>query len=99
MASAAGAAVIRQHAALTRTTLLPELQLHLVTPASSLWAATADELQVLSARAGVDVTEPFGLFAWPGGQVRVVLVCRVPRCAICTIVVPPTPLCLLFTRM
>jgi predicted nicotinamide N-methyase len=53
---------IREHTALARTPLLPELALALATEVTPLWHATEVELREH------DLEPPFWAFAWAGGQ-------------------------------
>lgn len=56
------AARIRALTSVTRAVIVPELALHLVTPAEPLWRADEAELERLG------LPEPFWAFAWAGGQ-------------------------------
>lgn len=53
---------VRAHSVIARPPLCPELRLHLVTSACSLWRADEAELCRLG------LPDPFWAFAWPGGQ-------------------------------
>jgi predicted nicotinamide N-methyase len=56
------AAFIRQHTAIARPTLVPEIRLHLATEVTPLWTATEAWLEE------VGLPPPFWAFSWPGGQ-------------------------------
>lgn len=53
---------IRAQTLVTRPPLVPELALHLITPACPLWRAGEAELEALG------LPPPYWAFAWPGGQ-------------------------------
>jgi len=53
---------ILQHTQIAAPHLVPEIRLHLITPACPLWSATEREAEAAG------IAEPFWAFAWPGGQ-------------------------------
>lgn len=53
---------IRRHTEVAAPHLVPEVRLHLITPACALWSATEAEAEAAG------VAEPYWAFAWPGGQ-------------------------------
>jgi predicted nicotinamide N-methyase len=55
-------AAIRAHTVVGRLSLVPEIQLHLITPECALWRASEE------AAADAGVVEPFWAFCWAGGQ-------------------------------
>lgn len=64
---------IRRHTVVVAPGLTPELQLHLATDVTPLWAATQDFLD----RNGLE--PPFWAFAWPGGQALARLILDQPE--------------------
>lgn len=50
---------IKEHTALSRAHLTPEIELHLITPDCFLWSARGEQSPF---------QDPFWAFYWPGGQ-------------------------------
>ncbi|KAK7873252.1 hypothetical protein R5R35_011326 [Gryllus longicercus] len=51
--------LIKQYTCVTRNSLTPEIALHLITPSSSLWTSSIEN---------IPFKDPFWAFYWPGGQ-------------------------------